>query len=182
MPNMTVMAPKNKWELSDMLQFAIPCQGPVAIRYPRGAAYDGLKEHRRAIEYGKSEILHQGEKVAVLAVGSMVEVAENACRNLNAQGIFPTVVNVRFIKPLDLECLNQIAETHSHIVTIEENVRNGGLGQQVSDYIHSHAPQIKTHVIAIEDRFVEQGNVDDLRRELGLDEKSLAEVIREYWN
>lgn len=181
MPNMTVMAPKNKWELSDMMKFAIRQKGPVAIRYPRGEAYDGLEEHRDPIVKGRSELLHQGKQVAVIAVGSMVVVCQEAWEKLGETGISPTLVNARFVKPLDTACLDRLAKDHSVIITVEENVRAGGFGVQVEDYIHSHYPQIQMKIIAIEDQFVEQGNVSDLRRELGMDSRSVAEAVKEYW-
>ena len=99
MPGMTVMAPKNDWELKEMLRFAVKADGPVAIRYPRGNAYQGLQEYQTAVEMGKSEVLHSGCKVAVLALGSMVEICAEVCSELQKEGIDSTFVNVRFVKP-----------------------------------------------------------------------------------
>lgn len=109
MPGMTVMAPKNDWELKEMLRFAVKADGPVAIRYPRGNAYQGLQEYQTAVEMGKSEVLHSGCKVAVLALGSMVEICADVCSELQKAGIDPTFVNVRFVKPLDTALLDQLA-------------------------------------------------------------------------
>ncbi len=181
MPNMTVMAPKNKWELSDMVKFAICQKGPVAIRYPRGEAYDGLEECREVVELGKSECIHRGSQVAILAVGSMVEMAQRAWQKLTEEHVQPTVINARFVKPLDTDCLDALAKEHHTVITVEENVRSGGFGQQVSDYIKRHHPEMAVHILAIEDCFVEQGNVADLRRNLGLDGDSIASVTKEYW-
>ncbi len=181
MPNMTVMAPKNKWELSDMIKFAIYQEGPVAIRYPRGEAYDGLEECRSPVEPGKSEEIHKGSQVAVLAVGSMVEMAEYAWQKLTEEAIHPTVINARFVKPLDTDCLDYLVKEHHTVITVEENVRSGGFGQQVTDYMQKHHPQTAVHILAIEDCFVQQGNVADLRRNLGLDGDSIASVVKEYW-
>ena len=108
MPNMTVMAPKNKWELSDMMKFAIRQNGPVAIRYPRGEAYTGLEEYRAPIEMGKAEVLEKGKEIAILAVGNMVRTAVQVTENLRKKGYEPTLVNMRFVKPLDTELLDII--------------------------------------------------------------------------
>ena len=180
-PNMTVMAPKNKWELSDMIKFAVAHDGPVAVRYPRGTAYDGLEECRDQIVFGKEERIHKGNQVAVVAVGSMVEMAQQAYEKLTKEHIRITMVNARFVKPLDFACLDKLAAEHHTIITVEENVRNGGFGQRVSDYMLKHHPDTTVRVLAIEDCFVEQGNVADLRRELGLDGESIAAVVKEYW-
>lgn len=180
-PNMTVMAPKNKWELSDMIKFAVVQDGPVAVRYPRGTAYDGLKECRDQIVFGKSERIHKGSRVAVIAVGSMVEMAQQAYEALVQEDIRITMINARFVKPMDTACLDKLAAGHHTVITVEENVRNGGFGQRVSDYMLERHPDITVRVLAIEDCFVEQGNVADLRRELGLDGKSIAAVVKEYW-
>ncbi|MDO5389929.1 MAG: 1-deoxy-D-xylulose-5-phosphate synthase [Eubacteriales bacterium] len=180
-PNMTVMAPKNKWELSDMIKFAVAYNGPVAVRYPRGTAYDGLEECRDKIVLGKAERIHKGSQVAVVALGSMVEMAQLAYEKLTKEEIRITMINARFVKPLDTSCLDKLAAEHHTIITVEENVRNGGFGQRVSDYMLEHHPDIAVHVLAIEDCFVEQGNVADLRRELGLDGESIAAVVKEYW-
>src|SRR5699024_5251525 len=125
-PNMTVMAPKNRWELEDMLAFGLKLGRPAAIRYPRGEAYRGLKEYRQPIEYGKGELLidHSGKgaKIALLAVGSMVSTAEHICEKLEKRGILCSLANGRFVKPFDRELADYLAGTHSLVVTLEENV------------------------------------------------------------
>ena len=178
MPGMTVMAPKNDWELKEMLRFAVKADGPVAIRYPRGNAYQGLQEYQAAVEMGKSEVLHSGCKVAVLALGSMVEICEDVCCELQKAGIDPTFVNVRFVKPLDTALLDQLARNHSLVVTVEENVQNGGFGQQVCGYMEEHHPGIQVLPVAIPDRFVPHGGVDSLRVQLGLSANAIAEKIK----
>ena len=178
MPGMTVMAPKNDWELKEMLRFAVKADGPVAIRYPRGNAYQGLQEYQTAVEMGKSEVLHSGCKVAVLALGSMVEICADVCSELQKAGIDPTFVNVRFVKPLDTALLDQLALNHSLVVTVEENVQNGGFGQQVCGYMEEHHPGIQVLPVAIPDRFVPHGCVDSLRVQLGLSANAIAEKIK----
>ena len=178
MPGMTVMAPKNDWELKEMLRFAVKADGPVAIRYPRGNAYQGLQEYQAAVEMGKSEVLHSGCKVAVLALGSMVEICEDVCCELQKAGIDPTFVNVRFVKPLDIALLDQLAKNHSLVVTVEENVQNGGFGQHVCGYMEEHHPAVQVLPVAIPDRFVPHGGVDSLRAQLGLSANAIAEKIK----
>ena len=119
-PNMTVLAPKNKWELSDMLKYAIEFDAPIAIRYPRGTAYDGLKEYRAPIELGKSELIHSGKDVAILALGSMVKTAEEVCDGLLQKGIDATFINARFAMPFDESAICEMAKEHRLLVTMEE--------------------------------------------------------------
>lgn len=180
MPNMTVMAPKNKWELSDMMKFAIRQNGPVAIRYPRGEAYTELEEYRAPIEMGKAEVLEKGKEIAILAVGNMVRTAVQVTENLRKKGYEPTLVNMRFVKPLDTELLDIIKEDHSLIVTMEENVKSGGFGEQVMTYYGSrmHGPAVR--IVAIEDRFVPHGSVEDLMRQQQMDSDSVTERVLQW--
>lgn len=177
MPNMTVMAPKNKWELSDMLKFAIRQKSPVAIRYPRGEAYIGLEDYRAPIEMGKAEILEKGKEIAILAVGNMVRTAVQVTENLRNCGYEPTLVNMRFVKPLDMDLLEILREDHSLIVTMEENVKSGGFGEQVMTYYGSrlHSPAVR--IVAIEDQFVPHGSVEDLMHQQQMDSASVTERI-----
>ena len=177
MPNMTVMAPKNKWELSDMMKFAIRQKSPVAIRYPRGEAYTGLEDYRAPIEMGKAEILEKGKEIAILAVGNMVRTAVQVTENLRNCGYEPTLVNMRFVKPLDMDLLEILREDHSLIVTMEENVKSGGFGEQVMTYYGSrlHSPAVR--IVAIEDKFVPHGSVEDLMHQQQMDSASVTERI-----
>lgn len=177
MPNMTVMAPKNKWELSDMLKFAIRQKSPVAIRYPRGEAYTGLEDYRAPIKMGKAEILEKGKEIAILAVGNMVRTAVQVTENLRNRGYEPTLVNMRFVKPLDMDLLEILREDHSLIVTLEENVKSGGFGEQVMTYYGSrlHSPAVR--IVAIEDKFVPHGSVEDLMHQQQMDSASVTERI-----
>lgn len=177
MPNMTVMAPKNKWELSDMLKFAIRQKSPVAIRYPRGEAYTGLEDYRAPIEMGKAEILEKGKEIAILAVGNMVRTAVQVTENLRNCGYEPTLVNMRFVKPLDMDLLEILREDHSLIVTMEENVKSGGFGEQVMTYYGSrlHSPAVR--IVAIEDKFIPHGSVEDLMHQQQMDSASVTERI-----
>ena len=172
-PNMSVVAPKNLWELRAMLDFAMDYKGPLAIRYPRGQAYRGLKEFAKPISYGKGEMLWEEEGIALLAVGSMVSTAEHIREKLAARGIPCSVANGRFVKPFDRELTDRLIRKHSRIVTLEENVLQGGFGLQVTAYIHEKAPQIRVLNIALPDAYVEHGNVSVLREGLGIDSDSI---------
>lgn len=182
MPNMTVMAPKNKWELSDMLKFAIRQEGPVAIRYPRGEAYDGLEDHRAAIEMGKGEVLYQGEEIALLAIGNMVKTAKQVYDALSDEGYRPTLVNMRFVKPLDTRLLDELGQNHRLIVTLEENVKNGGFGEKVLDYYSVKRTDAAVRIVAIEDKFIPHGSVGDLMRQQRMDAESVLDRIHEWKN
>ncbi len=181
-PNMSIMAPKNKWELSDMVKFAVNYGHPIAIRYPRGEAWAEMKEYRAEIVRGKSEVIYEENQIALLAVGSMVKTACQVRENLKNQGYGCTLVNVRFVKPLDTELLDRLAVSHRLLVTMEENVLSGGFGEHAAHYLQTergpeHLPKILN--IAIKDVYVEHGNVELLRQELGIDADSVTGRIIE---
>ncbi len=177
MPNMHIMAPKNKWELSDMLKFAVEFNGPTAIRYPRGNAYDGLKEFRAPIEMGKCEPIYEEKDICLLALGSMVKIAEEVRNILKEQGLKCSLVNARFAKPIDTDYIHMAAKDHKLFVTMEENVACGGYGEKVRAYLDENKIDADMLQIAIPDQFVTHGNVDKLRQELGIDAKSIADRI-----
>lgn len=180
-PNIVLMAPKNKWELADMLRFAFAYDGPVAIRYPRGAAYDELKEFRAPVVLGKSEILYDETEIALLAYGSMMPVAQAVREELKDRHYQCSLINARFAKPLDEELLLSLAAEHKLIVTLEENVITGGFGQQVTQYLTDTGQPVRVLQIAIPDQFVEQGSVAELHREVGLDAMSIVKrILVEY--
>ena len=179
---MHVMAPKNKWELSDMMKFAVDFGAPIAIRYPRGEAYDGLKDHRAAIEYGKSEMIYEGKrgcKVAMLAVGSMVKTAEEVHIMLGEKEIDSTLVNARFVKPIDTDMIDAICKKHKILVTMEENLASGGYGEKVLEYVTEKKYKVDIIRVAIPDEYVEHGNVDILKKEIGIDAESVFNKIVE---
>lgn len=178
-PNMTLMAPKNKWELSDMMKFAVQYQGPIAIRYPRGEAYDGLEEYREPICKGRSEVLFEGTDVALLAVGSMVKTGVQVRELLLEDGENPTLVNARFVKPLDEKLLSRLAKQHRIFVTMEENVATGGFGSQVADYMRRMHPEVLVLTIALPDSFIEHGNPEKLKEKAGIDKISVYKKIKE---
>lgn len=180
-PNMHIMAPKNKWELSDMLKFAVEFQGPIALRYPRGEAYDGLREFRSPVVYGKSEMLYEEEDIAILAVGSMVKTAVEVRRRLKEMGYSCTLVNARFVKPIDTDCIKELCGEHRLLVTMEENVKSGGYGEKVLDFLTASGLPAQILNIAIPDEYVEHGNVDLLYQEVGIDARSVTgRIIEKY--
>ena len=181
-PNMSVAAPKNLWELRAMLDFAMDYKAPFAIRYPRGTAYRGLKEFMQPVAYGKGEIIYEEENIALLAVGSMVSTGEHVRAKLKEEGVSCTLANARFVKPFDKELVDRLAKNHRLIVTMEENVLQGGFGLPVTAYIHEHYPQVKVMNIALPDAYVEHGNVSVLRKGLGIDSDSIIQRLKaEGW-
>ncbi len=185
-PNMTVMAPKNKWELADMLEFALQQDGPCAIRYPRGAAYDGLKEQREPIVHGKCEVLRKEEEaeICLVALGSMVKTAEELCDRLQADGHRCMLINARFAKPID-PSIAEYARGSSLVVTLEENVISGGFGEQFRELLDERVPaevRPKQLCVALPDAYIEHGNVDILKKEVELDTESIYYRILEALN
>ena len=177
-PNMAVLAPKNRWELEKELEFAFQYPGPIAIRYPRGEGYQGLKEYQAPVEFRRGELISEGEGIALLAVGSMVSTAEHIRDKLKEEGYDLTLANGRFIKPIDVKLVDRLAATHDCIVTLEENVLQGGFGLQVTSYVHKHYPDVRVLNIALPDAYVEHGNVSLLREALGIDSDSIIRRMR----
>ena len=177
-PGMTVTAPKNKWELSDLIKFALQFGHPIAIRYPRGPVCEAMEEHRAPIEYGKSEIICRGESgILLFAVGSMVETALGVQELLKAQGMKATIVNARFVQPFDTQMLEEELPKHRLLVTMEENVASGGFGEHVEAWTAEHCPGQEVLRIAVPDTFVPHGSVAKLREVLGIDAPGITEKI-----
>ncbi|MBE5976280.1 MAG: 1-deoxy-D-xylulose-5-phosphate synthase [Paenibacillaceae bacterium] len=180
-PNMSIFAPKNDWELANGLEFAFSLDSPIAVRYPRGEAYQGLEDFKSPIEYGKGEIIYEETDIALLAVGSMVSTGEHVRQKLKAEGWNCTLANGRFIKPFDKKLIDHLAKNHWLIVTMEENVLQGGYGSLINGYIHEHYPKVKVLNIALPDAYVEHGNVSLLRKGLGIDSDSIIwRMKKEY--
>lgn len=181
-PNMHVMAPKNKWELSDMMKFALRFEGPIAIRYPRGEAWDGMQEFRMPIVYGKSEVLYEEEDICIMAAGSMVKEGAAVRKILKDIGYACTLVNARFVKPIDEALIEELSHDHKLLVTLEENVAKGGFGESVRSYADSLPDSgMKVISVALPDVYVEHGSVDLLKEELGLTEGCIAKrIVTEY--
>lgn len=180
-PNMTVLSPKHKWELADMLRFAISWEGPVAVRYPRGTAYDGFREFRSPIIYGKSEMIYEENDIALISMGHMFETAAAARLALKERGLSCTLVNGRFVKPVDEEMILRLAKNHRLIAVMEENVKAGGYGMRVLECAARHDLKVKVLLLCLPDNYVEHGNVDLLRKETGLDLESVVEKVLEAY-
>lgn len=176
-PNMTLLSPKNKWELADMIRFATEYQGPIALRYPRGAAFDGLKEFRTAIELGKSEVIYEESDIAIFSVGHMMEVALKVYEQLKEKGYSCSLINARFVKPMDERVLTKMAENHKLFVTMEDGIQSGGYGEKVENFVYRNQLAVKVLVNAIPDQYVEQGSISELRKEIGLDAESIVEKV-----
>ena len=160
-----------------MLKFAVNLSAPVAVRYPRGTAYTGLKEHRAPIELGKAEWIYREWEIALFAVGSMVKTAENVRDALKEKGYGVSLINARFVKPIDEDAVREACKEHMLIVTMEENVATGGYGEKVLDFMNRNNLRNRYLNISIPDVYVEHGNVELLKQEIGIDAKGITERI-----
>ena len=178
-PNMNVCAPKNKWELADMLKYAVAFEGPMAIRYPRGEAYDGLREYREPIVCGRAEWIYRERDIALFAVGSMVKTAQQVWEKLHEEGMQASLINARFVKPIDEEAVLEACREHRLIVTLEENVAAGGYGEKVLRLLNHKKMASDCLQLALPDAYIEHGNVEMLKEEIGMDADSICRSIRE---
>lgn len=176
-PEMTLMAPRDKTELREMLRFAALLKRPAAIRYPKENAFD-LDVPRAGIEYGKAEIIKDGSGFAVIAAGTMLKTVLTACETLERRGFSSVVVNARFLKPLDCEMIDYIAQNCGLIFTVEDGVAAGGFGSLVSEYAKRH-PGVRVTVFGYGDSFPGQGTRAEVLAEAGLDAESIAGRILE---
>ena len=167
-----------------MLKFAVSYGHPIAVRYPRGAVYEGLEEFRSEINVGEAEWIYREEEIALLAVGSMVETAEKVKSGLEKKGHKASLINARFVSPIDTESIREAMRCHKLIVTLEENVRSGGFGERVLDFINSEkqsGKDIDTQclIISLPDVFIEHGDSSLLKAANGIDAESIIEKILE---
>jgi 1-deoxy-D-xylulose-5-phosphate synthase len=183
-PNMVIMAPKDESELRNMLYTAVTYKdGPVAVRYPRGSALGVVIQNGfTELSIGKAEKIITGQDVALLAVGNMVEYAKKVSDKLNAVGIRPEVVNVRFVKPLDTEMLNECAVRFRKIVTIEESTVVGGFGSGVLEYFADKNYKNEILRIGLPDQFVDHGTQEELHKKIGIDPDGITEKIKIFLN
>ena len=181
MPNMTILSPMDGEELVQALNYAVEeVQGPVAIRYPRGSAFLHEEDERPDYEMGKAEVLQEGKDVVIFAVGNMVEKALMAAENLRQDKIYPTIVNMRFVKPFDKDLVDKLANKHSLIVTMEDNVYQGGFSQMVQAFLQEKGFMRKKCLpVCLPDSFIEHGDPEELYEKYGMDGDSVAEKIRE---
>lgn len=183
-PNLTIMAPKNENELRQMLGMAVDFDGPIVLRYPRGSGLGvEIIPEFQDVPVGKAEVLSKGGKVAFFAVGTMVSVASGAAECLAQDGIAATVINARFIKPLDKAILRELAETMDIIVTMEENVLAGGFGSAVLEFLNDAGlRKPKVLRIGLPDAFIEQGTKAELLELCGLTVDAVLEKVKKFMN
>lgn len=160
-----------------MFLFAIKQNYPIAIRYPRGTAYTGLSNFQKELELGKAEVLYREKGLVLLAIGSMVETAVKVRENLKKQGYSVSLVNVRFLKPLDTKLLKELAKEHSYYVTMEENITTGGLGRAVGSFLHKEKLLVQLQAFALPDTFIEHGSREELLKQYQLDAESISKAI-----
>ncbi|MBF0320434.1 MAG: 1-deoxy-D-xylulose-5-phosphate synthase [Nitrospirae bacterium] len=176
-PNLTIMSPKNSIEMKEMLKLATTHEGPSAIRYSRDCMNEELEASKTHVEMGKAEVIEGGTDVAILAVGGCTLSAIHAARRLKEDGVSAMVVNMRFLKPLDTAIIDEIAGTIRKIVTVEENVLGGGFGSSILEYLNSadaeFAAGVAVKIVALPDRFIEQGKQSLLRHLYGLDDDGI---------
>ena len=176
-PNMTVLAPKQVEELPVMMKWALKENRPIAIRYPRdGDIYHKLNPLSE-IKYGKWEKIIDGDKVAILSVGKMVQYAMLAHEELIEEGINPTIISASFIKPLDLEMLKELVENNYNIITVEDNVGNGGFGSYVIEELYNLGFKGKFKSLSFKDEFIPHGKVDLLYSDYGLDSTAIKNTV-----
>ncbi len=177
-PHMTVMAPKDENELQHMIKTAINYrQGPVAIRYPRGAGVGvPLETHLHLLPWGKGEVLKEGEQMAIIAIGNMVMPSLAAAEKLQSEGLSVKVINARFVKPLDKNWLMDNLNGIKTILTVEENAVAGGFGSAIKEILEGEPFGVKS--LGIPDRFIEHGTQQKLRSLVGLTEEHIADVVR----
>ncbi len=179
-PNMKVLSPKNDWELEEMLEYAVNvCKSPVAVRYPRGNAITKFMEYQTPIQTGKAEWIAKGQDIAILTEGHMLEAAYEAAEKLRADGKNPTVVNIRFIAPLDENMLKEVAENCQYIFTVEDNVRKGGFGSAVLEFYSDCGIQANVRNLAFPNVFIEQGTQAQLFEKYGLDAQGIYQTIKQ---
>lgn len=181
-PNMTIFAPKNGWELKAGLDYAIFTHfGPIAIRYPRGEAVEDFEEFNTPVVFKKAEIMYLEKDIIIFAVGNMVKTADTVRKNLKEKGYNVSLVNVRFVKPFDELLVRSSDIHHKLLVTMEENVQKGGFGEGICEYVNETQMNIKVLNISLPDDYVEHGSVDILRAESGIDTTSVTERIVSFY-
>lgn len=179
-PELTVIAPMDGEELAEAMDFALEqMEEPVVVRYPRGRAYSWKGTGRAPYQYGKAEILTEGKEVLMLAVGNMVEKALDACERLAAEGIHPTVVNMRFVRPFDEELVRELSLRHRTVVILEDNVYSGGFSEKIKAFLQGERIHRRCIPVCFPDRFVEHGSPEEIYEKYGLDAASVAVKIKE---
>jgi 1-deoxy-D-xylulose-5-phosphate synthase len=178
LPNVTIMAPRVEEEVLPMLEHALSLGRPAAIRYPRGSTSGKYDEPPAPVEQGRAEVLRRGRDVAVWALGNTCEVALDAYELLEAEGIRPTIVNARFVKPLDEALLLELAESHPHFVTLEEHSLDGGFGSAVVEFLNDHGLKVNVDRIGVSNVLVQHNKQEKQRAQFGLSPEGVAARVR----
>jgi 1-deoxy-D-xylulose-5-phosphate synthase len=178
-PNLTIISPMSAEELEEALEYSKDFDAPIAIRFSRGDAFEYNAPDRTDSFELKSSILTEGNNIAIIGIGSIVEEILESAKLLNEKGIYPTVVNAKVIKPIDTDMIEKLCGKHTHILLVEEGIKHGGYSEAVLNYIYQHNYKVKCDIIAIDDIFVKQGSVPHLRRKLGLDRISIMNKVIE---
>ena len=180
-PNLTILAPKDFQELEDMLEFAVELKKPVVIRYPRGGEDKEPFEKHQKIEEGKAEIIKEGKDISILTIGKTVARGIKIAKKLQNINIDAEVINVRFLKPLDVETLKNSIEKTKNVITIEDGTIINGLGTSIKELIvDNHMEDVEVKAYAYPDKFIQHGSVDELEKIYGLDEDSIIEDIQKH--
>ena len=176
-PNLTIMAPKNFKELEDMLEFATKLNKPVVIRYPRGGEGKNVFKENTKIEYGKAEILQEGNDISILAIGKMVDRAIDVCNKLKEDNINAEVINIRFLKPLDKETIINSVKKTKNCITIEDNILLGGLASNVKELLLDNKLDVNIKTFGYPNKFIKHGSIEDIEKKYGLDTESIYNYV-----
>ncbi len=176
-PNLTIMAPKNFKELEDMLEFATKLNKPVVIRYPRGGEGKNVFKENTKIEYGKAEILQEGNDISILAIGKMVDRAIDLCNKLKEDNINAEVINIRFLKPLDKETIINSVKKTKNCITIEDNILLGGLASNVKELLLDNKLDVNIKTFGYPNKFIKHGSVENIEKKYGLDTESIYNYV-----
>ncbi|MFR9070590.1 MAG: 1-deoxy-D-xylulose-5-phosphate synthase, partial [Paraclostridium sp.] len=176
-PNMVVMAPKDTKELELMMDLSLDIKGPMAIRYPRGNSYFVDRGSYKPIKLGEYELLNQGKDVLILAIGNMVKQAIDAIDILNEKNINPTLVNARFLKPIDENLISELLKNHKYVVTVEDNVITGGFGSRINKFLIDNKFDNNIVNMGIDDEFIHHGDVNTLYKQCKISSECIAEKV-----
>ena len=179
-PGMTVMAPKNRLELMDMMEFANSFDGPVAIRYPRGSVSDIFSDIKNEVSYGKAERIYDGEGTAILTIGASVEEGAQIYKLLKERGENPSLINARFENPIDIGLIKELENKHEKLLTIEENISAGGFGMNVLRAVNENRINLKVINAALPDEYIQHGGVNKLKEVYGFTPEAIIEKLDSY--
>lgn len=179
-PGMTVMAPKNRLELMDMMEFANSFDGPVAIRYPRGSVSDIFSDIKNEVSYGKAERIYDGEGTAILTIGASIEEGAQVYKMLKERGENPSLINARFENPIDIGLIKELENKHEKLLTIEENITTGGFGMNVLRAVNENRINLKVINAALPDEYIQHGGVNKLKEVYGFTPEAIIEKLDSY--